>query len=61
MVEDDGEARQVAPLVKFNTLLHLPFHGLETRHRLCLRSFTVPPFQVPEGLMDIPLGELGDD
>jgi hypothetical protein len=59
--EDDWEARRVAPRVELNTLLRLPFHGLKTRLRLCFRGLPVPPFQVPEGLMDLPLGELSDD
>ena len=46
VVEDDGEARRVAPPVKLNTLRRLPFHGLGARLCLCLRLFLVPPFQV---------------
>ena len=61
VVEVNGEARRVAPLVELNTLCHPPFFGLETRPHLCFRGLSVPPCQVPESLMDVPLGKLGDN
>jgi hypothetical protein len=61
VVDNDGEARRVAPPVELNTLYCLPFHGLKTGFRLCFRGFPVPPFQMPEGLMNFPLGKFGDN
>ena len=39
----------------------LPFHGLKTGFRLFFRGVLVPPFQMPEDLMDFPLGKFGDN
>jgi hypothetical protein len=61
IIDDDGGARRAAPPIKLDAFQHLPFHGVETWLSLCLGGSPVPPFQVPERLVDIPLGKLSDN
>jgi len=56
IIDDDGGARRVALPIKLDAFQPLPFHGVETGLSLFLGGIPLPPIQVPERLVDIPLG-----